>query len=193
MDDRTKYYLIGGVVVVIAATAAIVSLSWSLLKPVVSEPKPDVAVLATVAPQVHREIKEDVAVPAAKVRAYRPAVKHKLKLPQAVQDDAAQSVVSASQVAADEHPQTVTAVLDTATGVTTQYVKEEPLPWVGVQQHSEAGMYAGVQNGQPAVKAYVRQELLQVKALHLGAIAEATQVQGRGLDTFAGFGVWARW
>jgi hypothetical protein len=193
MDEKTKYYLIGGVVVVIAAAMAIVSFSWSLLKPVVKEPKSDVAVLAAVAPQVRRDVKEDVVVPAAKVRAYRTAVKHKLKLPQAVQDDVAQSVVSVSQVAAGDHPQTVTAVLDTTTGVTTQYVKEEPLPWAGMQQHSEAGMYAGVQDGQPAVKVYVRQELLQVKALHLGAIAEATQVQGRGLDTFAGFGIWARW
>ena len=158
------------------------------------EPAPQqVAVVAAPAPEVKREEKAPVAVKSGTVRAYKPAIKTKLKLPDSVQADAAQVVVSSSRVNADERPLTVTAVTNTNTGETTQYVKAEPLPWLAVNTKTMIGAYAGLKGGEQAIRVMAHQELLQIKALHVGAVASADMTRSLGTDTFVGLGVWARW
>lgn len=133
-----------------------------------------------------------VAVQVKEVQAYAPAAKKKLKLPQEVQGNPDRHVVAATRTQADERPHTVITVLDAKTGTFTTYDPADPLPWVAVNATSEAGVFYGYRNGAPALRVEARQELLQVKSLHLGAIASADASAGN-VDGFVGIGVWARW
>lgn len=156
------------------------------------EPAPTgVHMPAKPAPQVAHEttVPVEVKVP---VQTYKPEVKRKLKLPDAVQANPAQHVVASSRTAPDERPHTITTVLDTSTGEFTTLDRAEPLPWIAVSTKTEVGAFYGVKNGQPAFRVQAQQELLRVKALHLGAIASADMQAGE-VDTFVGVGVWARW
>ncbi|MEW6314155.1 MAG: hypothetical protein AB1513_08975, partial [Pseudomonadota bacterium] len=107
-------------------------------------------------------------------------------------------VLESSQVPADDHPQTVTTVIDTETGETETYVKRDPLPWFAWDTHGEAGIYAGLARGSPALRLEARQGIFAVKALHAGVIASYDQLlapspfapQGAG---FVGVGVWMKW
>lgn len=147
--------------------------------------------IAKDAPQVSRETTVPVAV-AAPLKVYRPEVKRKLKLPDTVQANPQQHVLASSRTAADERPHTVTTVIDAATGEATTFDRAEPLPWLGVSTKTEIGAFYGVKNGVPAFRVQAQQELLRVKALHLGAVASADMQRG-DVDTYVGVGVWARW
>lgn len=156
------------------------------------EPAPtNVHVEAQDAPQVVRETTVPVVVNKP-VQAYRPEVKRKLKLPDAVQANPAQHVVASSRTAPDERQHTITTVLDTGTGEFTTVDRAEPLPWIAVSTKTEVGAFYGVKNGEPAFRVQAQQELLRVKALHIGAVASADMVRG-DVDTYVGVGVWARW
>lgn len=156
------------------------------------EPAPvNVHLPAKPAPQVAREttVPVEVKVP---VKAYSPEVKRKLKLPDPVQANPEQHVVASSRTAPDERPHTITTVLDTSTGEFTTLDRAEPLPWIAVSTKTEIGAFYGVKNGEPAWRLQAQQELLRVKALHLGAVASADFVHG-DVETFIGVGAWARW
>ena len=83
-------------------------------------------------------------------------------------------------------------MIDANTGETTTLDRVEPLPWLAVSTKTEIGAFYGVKNGAPAFRIQAQQELLRVKALHLGAVASADVARG-DIDTFVGAGVWARW
>lgn len=156
------------------------------------EPAPvNVHMPAKPAPQVARETKVPVAAKAP-LNVYPETVKRKLKLPDAVQANPAQHVVASSRTAADERQHTITTVLDTSTGEFTTLDRAEPLPWIAVSTKTEVGAFYGVKNGVPAFRVQAQQELLRVKALHVGAVASADVVRG-DVDTYIGVGVWARW
>ncbi|MFZ5531479.1 MAG: hypothetical protein ACOY4U_10595, partial [Pseudomonadota bacterium] len=131
------------------------------------------------------------------IRTYAPPAKRDLRLPEVVQADAAKQVLESSQVPAVDHPQTVTTVIDTETGETETYVKRDPLPWFAWDAHGEAGIYAGLAHGGPALRLEVRQGVFAVKALHVGAIASydqpLTPSPGEGAAGFIGVGVWMKW
>lgn len=143
------------------------------------------------APQVARETTVPVAV-AKPLQVYRPEVKRKLKLPDSVQANPQQHVIASSRTVADERPHTITTVIDASTGEATTFDRAEPLPWLGVSTKTEIGAFYGVKNGVPAWRVQAQQELLRVKALHLGAVASADVARG-DVDTYVGVGVWARW
>lgn len=153
-----------------------------------------VAVPAAIAPQLRGETKISIT-PTVPIKVYAPTVKAKLKLPDSVIADTNQSVITASRVRSSDRPQTVTTVFDAATGESKAYVKEEPLPWLAWDTHGEAGMYVGLKNGQSAVRLEVKQGLVQVKAVHFGAIASLDQPLTGPLkaDYFVGVGAWYRW
>lgn len=156
------------------------------------EPAPtNVHLPAKDAPQVARETKVPVAAKAP-LNVYPETVKRKLKLPDAVQANPAQHVVASSRTAADERPHTITTVLDTSTGEFTTLDRAEPLPWIGVSTKTEVGVFYGYKNGEPAFRVQAQQELLRVKALHVGAVASADLVRDQ-VDTYIGVGAWARW
>ena len=100
--------------------------------------------------------------------------------------------MASSKVKADDHPHTITTTLDQTTGEFTSYDRTDPLPWVAVDTRTEIGMYYGLKNGEQAVRLEGRQALLQVKALHVGAVASVDVMRGE-VDSFVGVGVWARW
>lgn len=156
------------------------------------EPAPtNVHLPAKPAPQVTRETTVPVVV-AKPIKVYRPEVKRKLKLPAPVQADPEQHVVASSRTVPDERPHTITTTLDTRTGEFTTLDRAEPLQWIAVSTKTEIGAFYGVKNGEPAFRVQAQQELLRVKALHVGAVASADVVRG-DVETYVGVGVWARW
>lgn len=154
-----------------------------------------VSVTAVPAKEVRGDIPAPVEIATKTVRAYKPATKRALKLPQAVQDDPAALVVSASAVQADDHPHTITTVVNGDTGEVTTFDRRDPLPWVAVNTHGRAGIYYGIKAGVQTVRIQAQQELVQVKALHLGLIGSVDQPLGApvGVDYYAGVGVWMTW
>ena len=149
---------------------------------------PGVHNTATPAPEVAKVPTERVEI-VPPIQVYKPAAKKKLKLPEPVQQDAAQHVIASSKTANDERQHTITTVIDANTGNATTYDRVDPLPWIAVNTKSEVGLYYGYRGGEQVVRLQGKQELLQVKALHLGAIATADS-DG---ETFVGAGLWARW
>lgn len=150
-----------------------------------------VHVEARPAPEVAKVETERVAI-APPVRVYKPAAKKKLALPESVQADPVKHVIASTKTANDERQHTVTTVIDTSTGDSITYDRVDPLPWVAVNTKSEVGLYYGLKNGAQAVRIEGKQELFQIKTLHVGAMASADMYDGR-VDTFVGVGAWARW
>ncbi len=143
------------------------------------------------APELSKVPHASVSI-AKPVRVYAPAAKRKLNLPEAIKSDPDKHVIASSKTANDERQHTITTVIDAATGEATTLDRVDPLPWIAPNTKTELGMYYGYRNGTPALRVQGSQELLQVKALHLGAIANADVMPGQ-VDTFVGVGVWARW
>ncbi len=167
---------------------------WSFpYRPVTSAPSAE-AVPATIAPEVKSDPKISTPIRGATVKTFTDGSKVKLRLPADVLANDNVHVIQASRVRADDHPQTVTTVLNTETGESQTYVKEEPLPWTALDPHGEAGIYYGIKNGERAVRAEVRQGLVQIKAVHVQAIASIDQATGPvSADYFAGVGAVYRW
>jgi hypothetical protein len=101
------------------------------------------------------------------VIAYKPAAKKKLKLPQAVQDNPAQVVTSATTVPSDFRPHTVTTVLDTQTGKTTAYDTRMALHWAALNVRGEAGIGYGRDRDGQIARVFVRQGLASIKAVRI--------------------------
>ena len=152
---------------------------------------PGITVIATPAPEVAKEEKTEVEInPPVKV--YKPAIKTKLKLPESITQDDGQHVIASSKTANDERQHTVTTVINQNTGEVQTFDRTDPLPWLSVNTKSDIGVYYGMKSGEPTVRIEGRQELLQIKAVHVGAIASADMVRGN-TDGFVGVGAWARW
>ena len=150
--------------------------------------------IAAPAREVVLEPKAAVQV-AAGVKAYRPAVKTKLRLPEAVVANAAEHVISTAKVPNDDRPHTVTTTLNVDTGESTSYVRTDPLPWMAKNFSGEFGMYAGYKNGGPAVRLQARQSVLDIKAVRFGVVGSVDQsFQGAATpEFFVGVGAWYRW
>jgi hypothetical protein len=171
-----------------AATAALVSMYFHF-KP---EPAPTgVHIEARPAPEVAKV--DTVPLPLDKpLKVYKPAAKKKLALPESVQADPDKHVVASTKTADDGRTHTVTTVIDAGTGETTTYDRADPLPWVAVKTTSQVGAFYGLKNGYTAFRIEGQQEVLQIKAVHLGAVASVDIYNGQ-TDTFAGVGAWVRW
>lgn len=138
------------------------------------------------------ELKKESTVPvivAAPIQVYRPAVKKKLTLPAHVQADTNTHVVASSKTANDERQHTITTTLDTTTGQFATHDRTDPLPWVSVNTKSEVGVFYGIKDGDQVLRLQARQELLQVKAVHVGV---TSTIDSDG-SYFVGAGAWARW
>ncbi len=139
-----------------------------------------------------QELKREKTVPvqvAGPIQVYKPATKKKLKLPAQIQDDPEQHVVASTRTPNDEREHTVTTVLDASTGKFETYDRAEPLPWLAVSTKSQVGMYYGLKRGEHVIRLEGQQELLQIKAVRVGAVAT---LDSDG-ETFVGVGAWARW
>lgn len=154
--------------------------------PVPAAPSPEVAKVQT----------EQVAV--KQIRVYKDEAKKKLNLPKDIQDAPQQKVVSASTVSPDEHPQTVTTVLDATTGESQVLVQDEPLPWIATDPHGELALDLVEKAGGPVARIQARQDLFQVKAVHFHVVAGAdVPVPIMGMvgkpDAYVGVGVHYSW
>ena len=129
------------------------------------------------------------------VKVYPASVKNNLKLPREFLDDPTQHVIESTHVTADDHPHTVTTLINSDTGETQTFDRAEPLPWIAWSNRGGVGMYAGIKNGTPAVRLQAHQELFTVKAIHFGALASVDQpISGPiGKDYFIGVGAEYRW
>lgn len=127
-------------------------------------------VVATPAPEVAKVPKVNIKPPAVKV--YAPAAKDKLNLPDQVRANAFAHVLSSSAVKADDHPHTITTVLDEQTGEVIAFDRRDPLPWLAGENSGEIRVDYGIKNGMTRVgRLSLRESLVQVKALHLGGQA----------------------
>lgn len=144
------------------------------------------AVPARVAPELRNAKTE--AMPSAPLK-YFPGAKQKLSLTEAIQNDPKQIVVAATKLDISDRPRTVTAVADTASGVTSLYVRNDPLPWLRRERALDLGLHYGVrEDGTPSYRASIRYDALQIKAAHVGVIGSLEE--GR---SFVGVGVTVRW
>lgn len=167
----------------------------SLATPV-AEAEKKVAVQANPSATVKNSAKT-AAVIAKPVDVYKggAALKDELKLPQEVVNNEPDQVLSSITAPESDHKQTVTTVLNTETGESQTFIRQEPLPWVAFDQRGQVGMYAGVKNGTPTARLELQQGLLQVKAVHIGAVATVDQPMQGPLQTeyYVGVGAWYRW
>lgn len=181
--NRMSEYLVAVAIVVAGAFG----LAWYLK---VQGIPPGITVEAKPASEVKHETK--VEIPVRKVKVYKPAAKAKLKLPDAAIWDKGQHVIASSKIANDDRPHTITTTINATTGETMTYDRIDPLPWLAVNTKSEIGLYAGIKRGETAMKLEGKQEIMQIKAIHLGAIASVDAMRS-GTDSFVGVGVWGRW
>jgi hypothetical protein len=147
-------------------------------------------------PAIKHEPRQDTPVQSGTVKTYPAETKRKLDLPADVRDDNSRQVLDATRVPADDHPQTVTTVIDTRTGASSTYVARDPLPWLAFDYTGDAGVYYGWRNGAKALRLEARQGFITIKAVHVGIIASLDQpLAGAPTppDTFIGAGAWAHW
>lgn len=157
------------------------------------KPEP-ISTVATPAAVVAHEAKTDV-VPSAPIKVFKRSavIKKKVMLPQAVVDNPKEQVLAASTVESSLHPQTITTLLNTDTGETTTYIKQEPLPWIAMNTHGELSSYIGVKNSIPTVRIQAKQNLIDVKSVHINAVGSVDQSTNGNTDFFVGVGATYTW
>lgn len=135
-----------------------------------------------------------VSIPIKHIKVYAPKAKAQLKLPDNVLDDPIKQVLEASTVERSEHQQTVTTVLNTDTGETETITRQEPLPWVQLDDRGSIGMYSGIKNGQPTVRLEAHEDVFDIKSVRCGAVASVDQPITTGsTEYFAGIGCAYHW
>lgn len=120
---------------------------------------------------------------------YKEKAKDKLGLPESVKSDAEQKVLAATQVKSSDRPTTVSAVLDTGSGLTSMYLRHDPYPWLGFDTKRELGIAYGFKSGGATTRVFGKVDLLTIKALRGGLIGN---VDADG-DWYVGAGVSMRW
>jgi hypothetical protein len=182
------------VLIICLVLTGVATIAEKFKTPSVASAPVNVPQLATPAPEVAKQTPVDTPIktPNGSIKAYPAAVKNGIKLPQAVKDDDALQVVTSSRIEADDHPRTITSLIDVETGKFQTYETREPLPWFAWNHKTEIGMFAGVANGTPAVRLEARQSLFKIKAVHFGGIATVDQPISGPIDTnyFVGVGGW---
>lgn len=132
--------------------------------------------------------KETIQPKALKV--YTKPAKAKLKLPDPIQQDDNQYVLASSTLKHDYHPQTATTVINSETGEVTTITRREVYPWFALQQTGEIRLDYGIKNGLEKVgRLTLREDLLQIKGINLGATA-TVDTDGAA---FVGAGVGFKW
>ena len=151
-------------------------------------PEMPTGVALQAAPALKRETTTPLQV--AEVKVFRPEVKKKLKLPEAVQKASELRVVASVTTPNDDRKHTVTSLLDVRTGEFTTYDRPEPPPWLAVSTRRHYGAYIGGMNGEQALALTARQEVLHVRGLKVEGIAIGAMSE---TERFAFVGVGAGW
>lgn len=187
---RVPVYLALGIA--LAATFVVFWLSWWNEQPA---PAVNVWHPATKSKEVAKIPKVETKIKPGTVKTYPASVKNGLKLPPEILDDPNAHVIDSTHVAPDDHPHTITTIIDAETGETKTIERADPLPWFALSNKGSAGMYYGIKNGTPAVRLQAKQEFFTVKAIHFEAIASVDQPTSGPIaaDYFIGVGANIRW
>lgn len=187
--------LLVGLIVLVIGWNAINSFFTSLASPFEDVAAVRVAVPVTrVAPALKNVAKVRVTQ-ALPVQVYAPSAKAELKLPLELIASPTSQVLDAIPVSASERPQTVTTVINTDTGETSTYVKQEPFPIIDVESRGSLSFDYGYKLGGitatpvPVGRVNGRYDFLQIKGIHLGVSASA-YTDG---EMFIGAGLNYRW
>lgn len=133
-----------------------------------------VPVAAHVAPQIASAPVAPVKVQTCTVQAYKaPAKVRAHLLPKPVADDPKQVIVASSTVAPDDHPETITATVDTQTGQAVQSVVREPYAPVAEDFRRELSVDLAEKFGGPVARLQVRQDIVQLFGAHVHLMAGA--------------------
>ena len=153
------------------------------------------AVVATASPIVKDEPVAQIEIKTpVKVFKNSHKIKQKAKLPESVINNNNEQVISAISIPKDDlAPKTVTTVLDIDTGITTSYVKNEPLPWLSLNFHGDIGFYGGIKNGTTAVRLQANQGIIDIKDIHIKATGSIDQNLNGKTDYFLGVGAAYNW
>lgn len=147
------------------------------------------------------EAKPVIAIPKVNihpkdVKVYAQPAKAALKLPPNLQADPNTYALSAVKIKPDLHPQTIVTTLNAETGETETLVRRDPLSWFAPEQTGEIRLgygykYSSLDKGRlgGVTRLSLREDLLQVKALHAG-INASLDSDGQ---LFAGAGVGWKW
>lgn len=131
-----------------------------------------------------------VEIAPKKLKVYAPQAKKKLKLPDAVQQDDNQYVVSSTTLKPSYRPQTATVLVNQETGETSTVYRLEAYPLFAAQHSGEIRIDYGVKRGLERVgRLTVREDVAQIKGVNLGATASVDTDR----DFFAGIGVGYKW
>lgn len=122
---------------------------------------------------------------------YTDVAKKAVGLPETVKADPEQHVLAATQVKQNERPVTVSAVLDSGTGQTSMYQRLDRLPWLAFDKRVSLGIAYGYKNDTDGLvtRIYGRYDLIQIKSLHAGILADVDNARG----WYGGGFVEARW
>lgn len=120
---------------------------------------------------------------------YRDAAKKKLDLPQTIQNNKAERVTGAIRIPANSKDQTVTVLLNTETGATDMFTRTDPSPWLAREKRTTVSLDYGVKRTGLVWRLSGREDLLQIKAAHLGLVGS---IDGDS-TFFVGLGVSMSW
>ena len=117
------------------------------------------------------------------------AAKEKLELPLEIKQDTTTHITSAVTIPSEERQQSVVTLFNETTGRTDTYTQTLQYPLLAIEQRGQLWLGYGMTRSGQVGRILFREDLLQVKALHLGMNAT--------VDTdgawFAGVGVGYRW
>jgi hypothetical protein len=146
-------------------------------------------------PRKAEQAPEIAAVPSAeihpaKVKVKGSSAKKKLNLPADVQANDALHVMDSAVLPPEDRDVTVTHLIDENTGETQTLVEEKPYPLIEAENDKTASFAIGVKNGgKTVVRLTLVDDLVQVKAVHFGAMATADSDGA----LFLGVGISYRW
>jgi hypothetical protein len=195
MTPELKTFLVKAGVWLLGGGGALVAI-WLLVGAIITAvqlKQPDrVSVPAAAAPEVKRAPTK-LVTPKKPIKVFAGDTPARLKLPADVLANPAENVIAATQVRGSDRPQTVTTTINTETGESRSFVKQDPLPWLAIETRGMAQLAYGFkfQNGQATqvTRLGVGYDAVRIKALTAGV--QGT-VDSDGA-TFVGVGVAYRW
>lgn len=114
------------------------------------------------------------------VQALAPPAKKKLGLPEHVQKDEQASALTAANVPPSDHPLIATALLHRDSGLGEIYFTPQPMPWLAFNRRTAIGVSYGIKDDTNGfvTRLYGRLDIIQVKRLHAGLLADVDNAGG---------------
>lgn len=163
-------------------------LIWFLIATIQGKQDSPVSVPATPALEVKNAPTARVAVKAP-VKVYTGDTKAKLKLPPDALANPSEHVIAATRVHGSDRPQTVTTTINTETGESRSFTKQDPYPWFAIETRGEVRLAVGYKlkdgRAEQVVRLGAGYDVIRVKALTAGIVGS---VDSDG-DAFVGVGV----